>query len=335
MDDITKATKAEVWKKYHSTKQRRIVLLSDQTPLRVPPIGVFRPPMIFRDYNRLMFIAIGPHREAIYVRSTLLTKDGVHLSGEIRVEFLIGDSEPALMQLAANPAGQHAIFTDRVLASAQRLVAQYTYLELDALRIESGEKFTDDFNNNKGSSSFQLIGVHLNELDTPDEQLRESRLREAQAVETKSLELKKSQLQAEIAKQEAEATRAAVKIDLEIQRLRQEQALDLDRKKTQQDLALLKQKADLLDTEAGFKAVDTKAWLELEKEKLRITEIVAELEDRRDRDMIKASMSYQAGQNQVLRQVVGKRHGLDCPRSPKVHHRWSLSEGSKCTTSGA
>jgi hypothetical protein len=26
---------------------------------------------------------------------------------------------------------------------------------------------------------------------------------------------------------------------------------------------------------------------------------------------------------------------LECPRSPKVHHRWSLSEGSKCTTSGA
>ena len=25
----------------------------------------------------------------------------------------------------------------------------------------------------------------------------------------------------------------------------------------------------------------------------------------------------------------------ECPRSPKVHHRWSLSEGSKCTTSGA
>lgn len=41
-------------------------------------------------------------------------------------------------------------------------------------------------------------------------------------------------------------------------------------------------------------------------------------------DKLKAEKDRQAAEQRA-----------SCPRSPKVHHRWSLSEGSKCTTSGA
>lgn len=312
MSGITQIIKAEGWKEHPSTALRRVIFLAGETPVGVAPVGTFQVPLIFKRYDRLMFITVGPHREAIHLRQALLTKDGIPLGGEIPVEFRVSDSEAALLQFALNPSSQLASFTDRILASAQRLIAGYTYIEFDALRVASATELVADFtaNNATGSCALDLIAAHLNALDTTDQQLKEARIKLMQAQEAELLRTKQAHWATERAANEAKLKLIEAESRLKLEQLQEEQKIELDTKRREQELILQGKRAELLRTEEGRMSQDMSAVLDHKAKELEVQKLVAQLGDKQARDVLKAVLSHQSGANSVLRTIAANQIGI-------------------------
>lgn len=309
---MTQITKAEILKVYHSTAQRRIVLLADETPIGVAPVGSLHVPILFKNYDRLMFINTGPHRDAIHVRQPLLTKDGIPLGGEIPVEFRVSDSVAALLQFALNPKSQLAAFTDRVLASAQRLIASHTYLEFDALRSASATQLVADFSgdNATGSCALDLLAAHLNALDTTDQQLKEARVKMMQAEGAEALRARQAHWAADLAAKEAMLKQIEAESRLKLEQLQEEQKIELETKRREQELLLQAKRAELLRTEEGRMSEDMIAVLNHKAKELEIQKLIAQLGDKQARDVLKAVLSHQSGANSVLRTIAANQIGI-------------------------
>ncbi len=330
-NDIVHVEDAEMWRFYSCTEQTRIVLLRNSTPVGVAVIGELQVPMpLFRPYDQLAFVKMGPHHSSIQAGATLTTKDGIPLAGEITVEYCVRAADLHLKQVAADFATQYRAFADRVIASVQRVLVKHTYSDFDTFRARSGEEILKDFaeRNSDNACSLEPLGVHTHKLDAADQTLREARLRGRQLEEQEATRARQAGWAAERAEQDARTKAIETKSQLELDRLRKVYEIEVEGKLQEQALALQAKKAELLRTEEGQMSEDMGAVLQHRARKLEVDKLVAQLNDKQSRDVLKAVLSHQSGQNSVLRALAANQIGI------KLTDETAIAEGLKKLADG-
>jgi hypothetical protein len=322
---------------YESSPARRVVFVRQGTPFRVAGDGTYYVPNVFgRDYDQIVLITMGPHRQAIEVGGRITTKDGIALQGEASAELAVIDEAEAIFRAVLHPGDQVALATDRSIMAIQEVLAAYTYGEFDVLRVKLSDDAAHAFarRNSDKSCAYQLCAVHLLRLEAVDKSMRDARLRLKQAEEDEALRAKKALWEAERAVHEAKIRIAAAEADLKIEELgkaqeltlhgkRQEQELKLDGVRQQQEFELQTKKAGLLSTEAGQMSENLSAVFEYKARQLEVEKLVAQLNDKQTRQLLQAVLSRQSGQIDVLQQLAANQFGI------KVSDATALSEGIK------
>lgn len=321
-ETIVRVENAVTWQLHACTDLVRIVFMYNNSPVGVAPVGDLWVPLAFfkkYNYNQLAFVTIGPHHASIPTSPSLITKDGIPLSGELSFEYRVRTSEIHLMLAAARFSAQYAAFTDRVMASLQRVLAQHTYSGLDEFRVRAHSEVISDFanRNSDDACSLELVSIHTHRLDAADQKLRDTRLRMKQLEEEAAIQAREARWASERAAEDARTKLIEAQNSLEVERLRQEQ-----------QLALQAKKAELLRTEEGQMSEDMEVVFQHKARKLEIEKLVAQLNDRQSRDVLRAVLSHQSGQNSVLRALAANQIGI------KLTDETSIAEGLKRLADG-
>ena len=173
-------------------------------------------------------------------------------------------------------------------------------------------------------------------IEPQDVEIRGARLKAMQEAERDALAVKQAERRAQQAERDAKAKladaeaqlklqEAQIKIEnaiakgqLEIEKLKKEQELRLEKQREEDQMDLLRKRADLLKTEAGQMAVDLPTVLDHNLKKAQIEKVVAELQDKRNRDLVRALLSYTAGKNDVLGSLAANQYGINMTDGAKV-----------------
>jgi len=217
------------------------------------------------------------------------------------------------------------------MASVQRVLVRHTYSAFDSFRDVAGEQVLADFveRNADNACTFELISIHTHGLDASDRKLREARLRMRQLEEEEAARARQAQWAAEKAEQDAQTKAIEAKSQLELERLKRFHEIEIEGKKQEQALSLQAKKAELLLTEAGQMSEDLEAVLQHKAKALEVEKLVAQLNDKQSRDVLKAVLSHQSGQNSVLRALAANQIGI------KLTDETAIADGLKKLADGA
>ena len=281
---------------YASSPERRVVHLLGTTPVRVLPNGVHDVPFVlWRDFDRVAIVIMGPRRAAFDLSGKTVTKDGIAFQGEFSLQLSVLDSQNAVQTIALLADEQEQLIRDRVLASIQAVARLHTYETLDTGREQMVSEVLAEFAENRADGcAFKVDAVFLTTLEPHDPEVRGTRLKAAQATERDKHATTEVQRRVAQAKLEAEAKLEEAKGQIEVEALKKQHELAIQKKLADQELAIEKDKtshkidtlremAKLLNTEAGQMANNMDKMLEY---KIRLKEIEKDLEVAKDRQHI-------------------------------------------------
>lgn len=302
------------------TEERRLVMLAAGAAVGVARIGPFRAPLFFRNFDHVALVNVGPRRHALEIGKGLQTADGIPLSGEVSVELRVKDDDGSLRRLVQDPRGQRETFEDRVVACIAAALAKYSYADLSHFKALAPAQVVADFRARAqgGSLALVLIDVHLSLLETTDVELRDARLARRRLEETEGLRSAQQRLEAERDDLGARRRISEAQAKAEMQRVLEQADLDRERIRAEQQFALQLRKAELLKTEAGQMSEDLNAVLQHKERIAKIGELVAQLEDKQVRDMLRAVLSIDSSPNRVLQAIVAKQYSVKFDSDQRV-----------------
>ena len=193
----------------------------------------------------------------------------------------------------------------------QRVLSKYTYAEFDHFRTASARAVLDEYAQQRsGAGALSLTAVHVQRLEAADEKLREARLRMRRMEEDEAARARQAAWAAQRAEHEGRQRVVEARSRLEVEELQRKHELEVEANRQHQELALKAKKAELLRTEEGQMVEDMALVYEYKGKKLEVDKLVAQLNDKQTRDLLRTILSHQSGQNSVLRAIVSNQIGI-------------------------
>jgi len=203
--------------------------------------------------------------------------------------------------------------------SLQAVARRHTYDTLDTERERMMTEVLAEFaSKHSDGCAFRVNAVYLITLEPQDKDIREARLKDTQAAERDALAIKEAERRIQQAEREGKAELAEAKTHLEIEKLKKEHELELEKKRAEHAMELLLKRAELMKTEAGQMAVDMQMVMNFKKHQAEIEKVIAEMQDKRSRDTLKAVFSFTTGQNSVLSSFAANQYGIKLTDGDKV-----------------
>ncbi|OHE82499.1 MAG: hypothetical protein A2107_13420 [Verrucomicrobia bacterium GWF2_62_7] len=308
------------WEPYASTRERRAIQILVNTPVKVLEDGVYIVPFFHQgEFDTIGFVSMGPRRISFDLSGKTVTKDGIAFQGEFALELSVQDKPESVQMIALHAQEQEELIRDRAFVSLQAVARRHTYDTLDTERermmTEVLAEFTDKYSD---GCAFRVNAVYLITLEPQDKDIREARLKDTQAAERDALAIKEAERRFQQAEREGKAELAEAKTQLEIEKLKKEHELELEKKRAEHAMELLLKRAELMKTEAGQMAVDMQMVMNFKKHQAEIEKIIAEIQDKRSRDMLKAVFSFTTGQNSILGSFAANQYGIKLTDGDKV-----------------
>lgn len=289
----------------HSTSERRLVTVDDENPIKVIPIGNYRvPSFLFRDYDFLAFVSMGPKQVDLGLKGNAGTTDGVAVEGKVSVQVIIRDQESCIKKIVADPDEEERLLKDSLLTAVQEVIASHTW----HLMISIGEEFAQTAEQklsellHRTDSCFVVKSLTVQEIRPQNKTFAESLEKAARVKEEEKLQRNLVSLIAEREALERRAKEEEVKSELQMQKLRHQCELEGEREKLRlqqekDDVQISAQRklSELLGTEAGRIAVLPQEMFEYLLKELDAKIVSDKEKDRLYREWIKSIQSQMMG----------------------------------------
>jgi len=273
----------------------------------------------------------GPYVSEHLLRGSIRTADGVSLTGQIKIEWLIRDSSDAILRVLRYEDRETEVLTKQVVTVLQEIVIKQSYDEFFAARLLLAKSIEASLSETKWAAlrTMDPQQIYLIDLDAADTAVRESlashlRLKRDEKYRIAEAESLTLQAKADAQRQIAEAETAR-----KIKELQVVQDIELDSQRERARLKLLSEKAELLTTEAGRMAEDMPAMLAYNREMKKIEAEILVLQKSIEDSRLKTLAGFQAGQIQVLAQVAARNYQINLGTNPMIEGGGGETEEGK------
>ena len=273
----------------------------------------------------------GPYVSEHLLRGSIRTADGVSLTGQIKIEWLIRDNSDAILRFLRYQDRETEVLTKQVVTVLQEIVIKQSYDEFFATRLLLAKSIEASLSETKWAAlrTMDPQQIYLIDLDAADTAVRESlashlRLKRDEKYRIAEAESLTLQAKADAQRQMAEAETAR-----KIKELQAVQDIELDSQRERARLKLLSEKAELLTTEAGRMAQDMPAMLAYNREMKKIEAEILVLQKSIEDSRLKTLAGFQAGQIQVLAQVAARNYQINLGTNPMIEGSGGETEETK------